>query len=135
MTNGKKIAPQNSKYQYLFDQLEQQLREQKNYLNPKLTLKELAIQVNLPAYQLSQIINSVAEQRFFDFINSWRIQAFKEEIRQLKHYERTILSIALDCGFNSKAAFNRAFKKMEGKTPTEYINSIREAPQKANPSH
>jgi AraC-like DNA-binding protein len=41
-----------------------------------------------------------------------------------EHKKSTLLGIAYDCGFNSKATFNRAFKKNTGKTPKEFLESI-----------
>jgi AraC-like DNA-binding protein len=52
------------------------------------------------------------------------VKAVKEKIRQNVGHKQTLLAIALDCGFNSKAAFNRAFKKMTGHTPSEYKRSL-----------
>jgi AraC-like DNA-binding protein len=73
---------------------------------------------------LSQVINSIEGRSFFDFINYYRIEAVKD-IMTLKEQEHlTILGIAYECGFNSKAAFHRAFKKFTGLTPTEYKRTI-----------
>ena len=104
--------------------LENLLREQRPYLNPGLSLNELADLAQMPAHQVSKIINEGMEKNFFDFINSYRVEAFKERIEQSEHLERTILSLALDVGFNSKTAFNRAFKKHTGITPREYLRQV-----------
>jgi AraC-like DNA-binding protein len=51
-----------------------------------------------------------------------------EEVKRLlqngEHTRQTLLGIAMDAGFNSKASFNRVFKKLSGRTPTEYISSL-----------
>ncbi|MEL7424067.1 MAG: helix-turn-helix domain-containing protein [Bacteroidota bacterium] len=103
------------------ERLELLMREQKPYLNPGLSLGELAATVDLPSHQLSKVINDGFQKNFFDYVNSYRIEAFKEQIRAGAHQERTILSLALESGFNSKTAFNRAFKKHTNQTPREYL--------------
>lgn len=102
-------------------QLEMVMQESQPYLNAGLSLGELAQQVGLPSHQLSKVINDGFQKNFFDYINSYRIEAFKQRIRQGAHHERTILSLALEAGFNSKTAFNRAFKKHTGQTPREFL--------------
>lgn len=103
------------------ERLELVMQEAQPYLNPGLSLSELAEQVQLPSHQLSKVINDGFEKNFFDFVNGYRIEAFKERIRSSAHRERTILSLALEAGFNSKTAFNRAFKKHTGQTPREFL--------------
>ena len=57
---------------------------------------------------------------FFDFINSYRVEEVKKQLADTAMANRNILGIALDCGFNSKATFNTAFKKFTGMTPSAY---------------
>lgn len=104
-----------------FQQLEVLMQDAKPYLNPGLSLSELARQVGLPSHQLSKVINDGFQKNFFDYVNGYRIEAFKRQIREGAHNERTILSLALEAGFNSKTAFNRAFKKHTGQTPREFL--------------
>jgi len=61
---------------------------------------------------------------FNDFINNYRIEAVKTMFLNEEHKKSTLLGIAYDCGFNSKATFNRAFKKHTSCTPKEYLNTI-----------
>ena len=110
-----------SKNKYLFDKIQQFMKKERPFLNSELSLQELAIQLDIPPYLLSQILNSEANQRFFDYVNQYRIMHFKEQIDNARHYQNTLLSIAFESGFNSKSAFNRAFKKMERMTPSEYV--------------
>ena len=58
---------------------------------------------------------------FNDFINHYRIEAVKEKLSAGEHNTTTLLGIAYDCGFNSKATFNRAFKKSTTLSPNEYL--------------
>ncbi|MEL6276738.1 MAG: helix-turn-helix domain-containing protein, partial [Bacteroidota bacterium] len=109
---------------YWYQKLLVLLEEQKLYLNPHLTLGSLAEELGIPAYRLSQLLSTKAGQRFFDFINAYRVKVFKNKVQRGDHLEKTLLSIAFECGFNSKAAFNRAFKKLEGTTPSAYVKSL-----------
>ena len=58
---------------------------------------------------------------FNDFINHYRIEAVKEKLKKGEHKTSTLLGIAFDCGFNSKATFNRAFKKSTTVSPKDYL--------------
>ena len=61
---------------------------------------------------------------FNDFINHYRIEAVKVKLREGEHQQTTLLGIAFDSGFNSKATFNRAFKKSTGTTPKNFIENL-----------
>lgn len=103
--------------------LEGVMEQEKPYLSEKLTIAQLAEMTDISQKLLSQIINCHYHQNFFDFINSYRIREFNKRIDngELKNY--TILSIAFDCGFNSKSAFNRAYKKHIGVPPSTFHKS------------
>ncbi|MEM8508760.1 MAG: helix-turn-helix domain-containing protein [Bacteroidota bacterium] len=94
------------------------------YLEKELTLYTLAEQLGVQSNHLSQVINSLEGKNFFDFINTYRVESAKEKIRDGNCQKLTLLGIAFDSGFNSKASFNRAFKKVTGQTPTEYRRSL-----------
>ncbi|GAB2793195.1 hypothetical protein GCM10027275_42750 [Rhabdobacter roseus] len=98
------------------------LQTEKPYLNPELTLQHLASMIDAQVHHLSQVINEKEQKNFYDLINGWRIEEFLKEVKSEKNKKYTLLAIAYDCGFNSKASFNRNFKKYTGKTPTEYLN-------------
>lgn len=109
--------------QYL-QELYQFMESEKPYLESRLTLPQLANRMNLNHNYLSQVINEKTDQKFQDFINSYRIKEFKERLRQKDSNQFTLLGNALACGFNSKSSFNAVFKKMEGMTPSEYLKEI-----------
>ncbi|WP_299533522.1 AraC family transcriptional regulator [Ulvibacterium sp.] len=90
------------------------------YLDKELTLYNLAERLKVQPNHLSQVINSLEGKNFFDFINMYRVEAAKEKIQLGDHRNLTLLGIAFESGFNSKASFNRAFKKFTGQTPTEF---------------
>jgi len=101
------------------------MKTQKPYLEPKLTLGELADSLDISANHLSQIINQYEEKNFYDYINGYRVEEFKEKALKPENRNYNILSIAYDSGFNSKSSFNQVFKKSVGKTPSQYLASVK----------
>jgi AraC-like DNA-binding protein len=95
--------------------------EQKPFLNVKLTLLEVATNLNISSQQLSQVINEQNNLNFNDFINSFRIEESKNLLISTFYSNLTIDAIAQKSGFNSKSTFYIAFKKHVGSTPKEYI--------------
>lgn len=108
-----------------YQQVLQFMETNKPYLDGQLTLFKLATQLQLSPRQLSKLINQHGDLNFFDFVNQYRVEEVKRKIQADAHMRRTLLAIALDCGFNSKASFNRVFKKINGQTPKEYVKEIR----------
>jgi AraC-like DNA-binding protein len=100
------------------------LDQQKPYLIPDLTLSQLAAMMKCNSVLLSRVINAGYNLNFNDFINSYRVKEVRARIDVQQHKKVTLLGIALDSGFNSKATFNRAFKKQTGKTPLEYVKDL-----------
>lgn len=123
-------SPRPEKYQYsnlsdeeslqIHEQLLKILENKKPYLNPELTLAELAKLIPTHPNKLSEVINRYEKQKFYDLINERRIQEFLRLLNMPENKQYTLMSLAYDCGFNSKASFNRNFKKYTGKTPSEY---------------
>jgi AraC-like DNA-binding protein len=107
--------------QLIHNQLKQLLQTAKPYTNPDLTLDELAEQLEVHPNHLSQVINAREGKSFYDLVNEKRVQAFIEATSKPGNEQYTLLALALDCGFNSKASFNRNFKKYTGQTPTDYL--------------
>ena len=96
------------------------MNSKKPYLNSNLTLNQLADMLSISPHNLSEVINTRFHQNFFDFINSYRIETVKADLTDPEKTGLKILAIAFDAGFNSKTAFNTIFKKVTGKTPSEY---------------
>ena len=106
------------------EKLKNYMKLEKPYLNPDLNLSDLADELQINRAELSKIINSGFHKNFNDFINEYRVNTFKEKLNLGKHKQLSLLGIAYDCGFNSKATFNRVFKKITQISPTEFLNSI-----------
>lgn len=96
------------------------LSEDKPFVNPNLTLNELAELLKVHPNYLSQVINSKESKNFYELINEKRIEEFLRKIAEPNSKQYTFLAIAFECGFNSKTSFNRNFKRYTGVTPTEY---------------
>ena len=104
------------------DELHGYMIKNKPYLNSKLTLYDLSSALNWQTQDLSTHLNKFRNTNFYEFINYYRIEEVKKMLKK-EHKTYTILAIAFECGFNSKASFNRIFKNATGLTPTQYINS------------
>lgn len=98
--------------------------EKELYKDPELKLNDLAEKLNVSANHLSQVINSLENKSFYDYINQYRIDKFCSVIESKECENLTLLAIALDCGFNSKSTFNRNFKNYKGITPSDFLKSI-----------
>ncbi|WP_337967707.1 helix-turn-helix domain-containing protein [uncultured Flavobacterium sp.] len=107
--------------QAIHQKLTQIMQDEKLYKNADLTLTELAQKINVHPNTLSQVINSAEQKNFYDYINFQRVEEFKKIIRLPENQKFTFLSVAFECGFNSKTAFNRNFKKATGLSPSEYL--------------
>jgi len=94
------------------------------YLASKLTLVQLATQLDMSTHHLSQIMNEQLGKNFFEFINHYRVETIKEKLQNPKFTHYTLLGIALESGFNSKTSFNTVFKKITGMTPSQYQKSL-----------
>lgn len=116
-TNSPEISFWKSKIEIL-------IQEEKLYQNPELTLADLAKKLETNVALISKTINQGFQMNFNDFINSYRIEAVKIKFSKDEHKKTTLLGIAFECGFNSKATFNRSFKKNTGKTPKEFIDIL-----------
>jgi AraC-like DNA-binding protein len=99
----------------------QLLKNEKAYEDPELSLTQMAKQLKTNASVISKVINQGFQVNFNDFINNYRIEAVQQKLKAGEQKTQTLLGIAFDCGFNSKATFNRAYKKVTGLSPKEWL--------------
>lgn len=111
--------PPNQSVQ-LLAQLQQFMQQQKPFTDANLTLPKLARQIGISERQLSQVINTELQQNFYEFLNTYRIDAAKQMLADPVFADYTILAIAYEVGFNSKSSFNTAFKKLTQQTPSQF---------------
>lgn len=118
-------VPKEVKEAYLPQQqkIEDFIEVEKAHLNPNLTLKDLAKGTGMSLHDVSEVINSGIGVSFKEYINGFRVEEVKKMLLNTKYDHLSLLAIAYDCGFNSKATFNRVFKAKTGKTPSEYKHS------------
>lgn len=100
-------------------------QEEKIFLDPELNLTQLSEKTELNRAEVSEVINLGFGKNFNDFVNQFRIEEFKRRLGDGDHQQFSLVSLAFECGFNSKATFNRVFKKEVKLTPTEYLNTLK----------
>ena len=98
---------------------------EKPFLNGELTATVLSESLNMTRHQISRILNEEIGSNFYDFVNQYRVEEFKERISAKENDHLTLLAIAYDSGFNSKTTFNTFFKKVTGITPSAYKKSLK----------
>ena len=94
------------------------------YLQPDLSLSQLADLLNTHSAQISNTINAAFNKNFNDFVNEFRVEAFQNKVNDPKLQHLTLLAIAFECGFNSKSTFNRAVKKVTGQQPSDFLRKV-----------
>lgn len=103
------------------EQLTHLMEADKVYLDTSLTLRGLADDLKLHPNKLSWLLNKHQQKNFNEFVNGYRIEAFKTMALQPANKHLTLLGIAYECGFNSKSVFNDFFKKSTGATPKAWV--------------
>ncbi len=111
-----------------FTSIEQMINSKQLYLDPELSLHNVALAVKLSDRVVSQAIRQKSKVNFSDYINKKRIEYAKEVLRNTSKSEKNVLEILYEAGFNSKSVFNNQFKKHTGQSPT----SFREINQEKN---
>ncbi len=113
------------KFTTLWESLDNYVRNQKKYKDCNLTLDTLAIKTGIKKHYISEILNVYQQKTFYQYINEYRIDYFKKLVEESIDKDETInfLSLAYESGFKSKSSFNRYFKNIVGKTPSEYYKN------------
>jgi TolB-like protein/AraC-like DNA-binding protein len=108
---------------YYLEQLDKLIKRDAIYLDPLMSLRQLAEKLELPPNKLSWLLNEQIGKNFNEYINNFRLIAFKEKALNPENSHLSLLGLAYESGFNSKTVFNVFFKKMEGITPRAWLNS------------
>ena len=107
--------------------VETYMLSEKPFLDPDLKLGDMADALNMPRHELSKLINHAFGRNFFDYLNNYRVQEFVQLRKDPRRAHHNILDLAYQSGFNSKSAFNRAFRKEMGEAPSTYFKKNGEA--------
>ncbi len=114
----------NKPDQELISRLLNYMEGKRPYLDPELTLSQLAKDLNISRSLLSQSINDGIGDNFYDFVNKYRVEEVKRLMIAPEVRNFNLLGIALESGFKSKSTFNLIFKRFTGLTPTEYRKNL-----------
>ncbi|MDT0540704.1 MULTISPECIES: helix-turn-helix domain-containing protein [Croceitalea] len=99
--------------------LENAMENDKLFKDQELSLKSVAEQLNIKPYLISKSLSEIYNKRFNDFVNEYRVKEVQSLLQNSNNSKYTLLSLAMDAGFNSKSSFNRAVKKQFGISPSE----------------
>ena len=97
------------------------MEAEKPWLEPELTLAELAQRLRTNPSLLSKVINQGCGQNFNDFVNGYRVAEARRKLADPRFAHYSLVGVALASGFNSKSTFNRVFKKLTGQAPGELV--------------
>ena len=101
------------------DKLLHLMAGERPWLEPELTLTELAQRLRTHPALLSKVVNAGCGQNFNDFVNTYRVQEARRKLLDPRFAHYSLVGVALESGFNSKSTFNRVFKKLLGQAPSE----------------
>lgn len=116
----KKSSLREKDMEQIFKSLENIMKTEKLFLHANLNLQELSENVKIPQHHITQTLNKYKRQNFYDYVNAYRVEAFIDKLQNGDADNFSLLGIAFDCGFNSKSSFNRVFKNITGKSPSEF---------------
>ncbi len=122
-TISKADAQPQSEDERFAQRLLQHMQNTRPHTNPNLTLAKLSHELSVSPEYLSAILNRQLKTTFFDFVNQYRVDCFKQLCLMPENQKLTLMAIAYDCGFNAKATFNRVFKNNTGETPSAWLKA------------
>jgi len=100
------------------------METEKPFLNSSLSLGDMIEKLHIPGHIISEVLNGLLNQNFYDYINNYRIEEFKKLANLKTNTNETNLNLAFKSGFNSKTTFNTAFKKFTKQTPSQFRSEI-----------
>lgn len=113
----------------LISRLEQYMQEERPYLNPELTMSQLAEGMKMPRHYITELLRVELKKNFFMIVNDYRVEAVKVMLQNPRNTNTSLFAIALECGFNSKSSFNALFKQHTVLTPSNYRRSVIKKPE------
>jgi YesN/AraC family two-component response regulator len=107
------------------ERLQQFMYNAKPFLKYRYSIKSLADDIQVQAYQLSAYLNQERQLRFNDYLNRFRIEYCEHLIQEGRVSDLNMKGLALICGFQNRNTLTSAFKKFTGLTPSRYTKRVR----------
>ena len=117
--------------EYINDRLSKIMPEEKPFLRYRYAIRNLADDIQVPAYQLSAYLNQKAGIKFNDFLNKFRVSYCEHLIQTGIMEQLNLKGLALHCGFKNRNTFASAFKKFTGSTPSHYLQLLNQSEKAA----
>jgi len=118
-TSGIKLS--ETEIRQVIGLLEKTVIGERLFLDPKLNLAGLSKHIGVSQKVISHVLNQYVNKNFNEYLNVYRIAVFKQKLAQNRQTVLSLQGIAKECGFNSQATFQRAFKQLTGVSPSEYL--------------
>ena len=116
------LVNKTAKQEAEFNKIHAFIKDEQRHFDAQLSMEKLAEELNISSSKLSMLVNQYSGYNFSDYINNMRVNDAKKLLSSPDFEAYTIVSIGLECGFNSKSTFYSAFKKFTGQTPSTYKN-------------
>lgn len=97
------------------------------YTNPVLSPLDLQQLSGIKSQYITEVLNVVLGQNFYEFVNAYRVEKLKGLIQNTDQEHKTLLGLGLEAGFNSKSSLNRIFKQFTGQTPSQFKKEVSKA--------
>jgi AraC-like DNA-binding protein len=107
-----------------FEAIENLVKGERLFLEPEVSLAMLSKNLKISTQKISYAINTRAGCNFNEYINRQRVEYAANLLNKKEGIALTIASIGTEAGFNSLSSFNQAFKKVTGKTPSQFRTGI-----------
>ena len=117
------VDDENLQMEAILPQIDQFMNEKKPFLKQSLSIHELSVEIEIPVYTLSKIINSVKGINYNKWLNQYRIAYFIELYQHTDNQQLTLEALAQKTGFVSRVTFIKCFKKEMNVTPSQYIKT------------
>ncbi len=113
----------------ILNNLKSLFKDKKIYLNPDITIDDVAEELKIYKKHISQVINEKLGKNFTTFVNEYRIKEARRMLISDEYRNYSIEGIAKSCGFNSRVTFNNVFNKLTGITPSFFRENAHKASQ------
>lgn len=109
----------------ILDEMNEVMKDQKLFLNPVLSVYDLADAVDVARHKISSLLNNDLSMNFYQYVNRYRLEEVCRRMKEDTENKYNILDHAFVSGFNSKSSFNNLFKTHYGQTPSQYRKSLK----------